>query len=154
MKLKNVFSIIAMLLIVFMIGCEKTDDNGLPPVVVNPSVNSTDPINNATGVAINRMMVVTFNEPMDPATINSLTFTLKQGTTPVAGTVAYTGTTATFTPSTSLVPNTIYTETITTGSENIEGIALADNYTVSFTTYITNCKFYRSAQQCHRCCAQ
>ena len=134
MKLKKVFSIILMLLIVFMVGCKKTDDNALTPFVVNPTVNSTDPVNNATGVAINRMIVVTFSEPMDQATINSLTFTLKQGTTLVPGAVTYSGTTATFTPSTNLVASTIYTGTITTGSKNIEGIALASNFTLSFTT--------------------
>ena len=134
MKLKKVFSIILMLLIVFMVGCKKTDDNALTPFVVNPTVNSTDPVNNATGVAINRMIVVTFSEPMDQATINSLTFTLKQGTTLVPGAVTYSGTTATFTPSTNLAASTIYTGTITTGSKNIEGIALASNFTLSFTT--------------------
>jgi len=134
MKLKKVFSIILMLLIVFMVGCKKTDDNALTPFVVNPTVNSTDPVNNATGVAINRMIVVTFSEPMDQATINSLTFILKQGTTLVPGAVTYSGTTATFTPSTNLVASTIYTGTITTGSKNTEGIALASNFTLSFTT--------------------
>jgi len=134
MKLKKVFSIILMLLIVFMVGCKKTNDNALTPFVVNPTVNSTDPVNNATGVAINRMIVVTFSEPMDQATINSLTFTLKQGTTLVPGAVTYSGTTATFTPSTNLVASTIYTGTITTGSKNTEGIALASNFTLSFTT--------------------
>jgi len=134
MKLKKVFSIILMLLIVFMVGCKKTDDNALTPFVVNPTVNSTDPVNNATGVAINRMIVVTFSEPMDQATINSLTFTLKQGTTLIPGAVTYSGTMATFTPSTNLAASTIYTGTITTGSKNIEGIALASNFTLSFTT--------------------
>jgi Ice-binding-like/Bacterial Ig-like domain len=134
MKLKKVFSIILMLLIVFMVGCKKTDDNALTPFVVNPTVNSTDPVNNATGVAINRMIVVTFSEPMDQATINSLTFILKQGTTLVPGAVTYSGTTATFTPSTNLAASTIYTGTITTGSKNTEGIALASNFTLSFTT--------------------
>jgi hypothetical protein len=134
MKLKKKFSIVVLLLIVFMVGCKKTDNNTLTPFVVNPTVNSTDPVNNATGVALNRMIVVTFSEPMDQATINSLTFTLKQGTTLVTGTVTYSGTTATFTPSTTLAASTIYTGTITTGSKNIEGIALASNFILSFTT--------------------
>lgn len=134
MKLIKKFSIVVMLLIVFMAGCKKTDNNTLTPFVVNPTVNSTDPVNNATGVALNRMIVVTFSEPMDQATINSLTFTLKQGTTLVTGTVTYSGTTATFTPSTTLAASTIYTGTITTGSKNIEGIALASNFILSFTT--------------------
>jgi hypothetical protein len=132
MKLKNVFSIIAMLLIVLMAGCKK--DTLVPSLSDNPVVNSTDPDNNATGVAINRMVVVTFSEPMDQTTITTLTFTLKQGSTNVPGTVILIGSTATFTPSNNLEASKIYTGTITTGAENVAGLALAGNYTFSFTT--------------------
>jgi hypothetical protein len=134
MKIKKVFTIVAMLLIVFMVGCEKNNDAGLPPIVDNPTINSSDPASNATGVALNRSVVVTFSEPMDQATITTLTFTLKQGTTSVPGTVTYTGSTATFTPTGNLGASQIYTGTITTGAENVTGLALANNYTFSFTT--------------------
>jgi hypothetical protein len=134
MKLKNVFSIMAMLLIVLFTGCEKNEDTGLPPIVLNPTVNSSDPADNATGVALNRSVTVTFSEPMDQATITSLNFTLKQGTTSVPGTVTYTGSTAIFTPTSNLVASQIYTGTITTGAKNVAGLGLASNHTFSFTT--------------------
>jgi hypothetical protein len=134
MRLKKVFTIVVMLLIVFMAGCKKINDTDLSPFVDNPTVNSSDPADNATGVALNRSVVVTFSEPMDQATITSLTFTLKQGTTSVPGTVTYTGSTATFTPTSNLVASQIYTGTITTGATNVAGLALAANHTFSFTT--------------------
>jgi hypothetical protein len=134
MKLKNVFSIIAMLLIVFLPGCKKDENPVVTPVGDSPVVNSTDPSNSATGVALNRMIVVSFSEPMDQATITSLTFTVKQGTTSVPGVITFSGSTATFTPSSNLTLSKVYTGTITTGAENTDGIALAGNYTFSFTT--------------------
>ena len=101
---------------------------------VLPTVISTDPANNATGVALNKVVAATFSVPMDPLTITSSSFMLKQGTTPVSGTVSYTGSTASFTPTSALVPNTLYTGTITTGAKNVAGSALAADYVWSFTT--------------------
>ena len=129
MKLKKVFPIIAMLLVVLIAGCKKDDDTG-----VRPTVTSTDPLNNVTGVARNKVVALTFSEAMDPLTINTSTFTLKQGTTAVPGTVAYSGTTATFTPSNTLAAGTTYTATITTGAKNLTGNSLAANTVWSFTT--------------------
>jgi hypothetical protein len=71
---------------------------------------------------------------MDPATINNSTFTLMQGSTSIAGTVTYIGTTAIFTPTTNLDPNKVYTGTITTGVKDLLGHALGSNYTFTFTT--------------------
>jgi len=104
------------------------------PDLALPMVNSTDPLNNATGVERNKVVVLTFSEAMDPSTINSTTFTLNQGTTAVSGTVAYSGTTATFTPSNVLAASTTYTATITTGAKDLAGNALAANIVWSFTT--------------------
>ena len=130
MKFKLMLPILAMLMIAFVIGCNKSDD----PAVSHPSSTSTSPANNVTGVARNNGPSITFSEAMDPATINATTFTLKQGTTPVAGTVSYSGTTATFTPTVTLAANTQYTATMTTGAKNLKGVALASNITWSFTT--------------------
>ena len=93
-----------------------------------PSVISTDPANNAVAVVLNKVVAATFSETMDPLTITGTTFTLKQGINAVAGTVSYTGTTASFTPSSPLSANTVYTGTITTGAKNSKGSALAANY--------------------------
>ncbi|MES2575845.1 MAG: Ig-like domain-containing protein [Bacteroidota bacterium] len=101
---------------------------------ITPMVALTDPANNATGVFLNKIVTATFNMPMNQSTINGTTFTVKQGTTPVLGTVSYSGTTAYFTPNDPLSPNTIYTGTITTGAKNIQGTPLSSSYVWTFTT--------------------
>jgi hypothetical protein len=100
-----------------------------------PSVISEFPLNGATGVCPNAVVSATFNRAMNPSTINTATFTLTgPGTTPVAGVVAYAGSTATFTPAIALALNTLYTATITTGAEDAFGNALATNFVWKFTT--------------------
>jgi len=99
-----------------------------------PTVSSTGAPNGATGLPINRKPTVVFNEFMDPLTITTETFTLKQGTTPVSGIVTYAGVTATFTPASNLTASTTYTATITTGAKDLAGNALAVNKVWSFTT--------------------
>lgn len=99
-----------------------------------PSVITVVPINNASDVAVNGSATVTFSEAMTASTINDTNFFLKQGSTNVAGTVSYSGTTATFTPGTSLTANAVYTAVVTTGVKDAAGNAMASNYTWSFTT--------------------
>src|SRR3990172_11903197 len=64
-----------------------------------PTVSSTSPSDGAQDVAINTSITATFSETIDASTITTATFTLNNG---VTGTVTYGGTTATFTPSSSL----------------------------------------------------
>jgi len=101
-----------------------------------PRVISTNPANAATGVPVSQKIAATFSEAMDSSTINTTTFTLADGTTPVSGAVTYAavGTTATFRPSSNLAANTTYTATITTGARDLAGNALASNFVWSFTT--------------------
>jgi hypothetical protein len=99
-----------------------------------PVVISTDPVNNATGVALNKAISATFNIPMNALTLIGTTFTVSQGTNPVLGIISYSGSTATFTPSSPLVGNTLYTCTITTDAKSLAGTPLASNYVWSFTT--------------------
>src|SRR6478736_4981182 len=101
---------------------------------VLPSVISTDPANVATGVVTNKTVTATFNAPMDPLSITTTTYTLKQGTTSIAGAVSYLGSTASFKPTVALTANTVYTATITTGAKNTAGIALPSDYVWTFTT--------------------
>jgi hypothetical protein len=102
--------------------------------ITAPSVTSTDPANNAPGVILNKKVTASFSEAMDPLTLTATTFTLKNGTLSVIGTVSYVGTTATFTPQSSLLLNTTYTATIATGAKNVAGIPLANNYVWTFST--------------------
>jgi hypothetical protein len=99
-----------------------------------PLVSATLNANGATGVAINTAVGATFSEAMDPASINATTFTFKQGTTPVAGAVSYSGLNAVFTPAAALAPSTTYTATITSGATDVAGNALASNYIWNWTT--------------------
>jgi hypothetical protein len=102
-----------------------------------PTVTSTIPATGATNVPANQAVSATFSVPMNPATINSTTFSLTgPGTTPVAGLVAYAaiGNTLTFTPTANLAINTLFTATINTGAQNLAGTGLASNYIWTFTT--------------------
>jgi hypothetical protein len=105
-----------------------------PPDTTPPSVISTVPLNTATGVAVNNAITAMFSETLSPSTVNNATFTIQQGTTPVVGTVTYSGVTATFTPSTILAFSTAYTATITTGVKDLAGNAMTNNFVWSFTT--------------------
>lgn len=102
--------------------------------ILRPLVLSTSPTSNETGVVLNKVVNATFNMPMDPATINLTTFTLKQGTTTIPGLVTYSGNSAFFTPNANLIGNTIYTATLSNGAQNVAGVALASNYVWNFTT--------------------
>jgi len=105
------------------------------PIPSTVTVVSTIPANGATGVYTNTKVIsATFSGAMDPTTITTSTFTLKQGTTDVSGTVTYSGVTAVFKPSNLLLINTKYTATITTGTRDLTGYALPSNYEWSFTT--------------------
>jgi hypothetical protein len=109
-------------------------------VLTPPTVISTIPLNGATGVPLNQTVSATFSTAMNPATINSGTFTLTgPGATAVAGLVAYAsvGNTLTFTPTANLAASTLYTATITTGAQDLAGIGLAANYVWTFTTGTT-----------------
>ncbi len=102
-----------------------------------PLVSSTNPANAAVGVATNQKITATFDKGMDSTTLTAISFTLAApGPVAVPGTVTYStiGATATFTPSSVLTANTIYTATITSGAKDLSGNALASSFTWSFTT--------------------
>jgi len=119
---------LAALLVVFVAGCGQE-------VVTVPSVVSTIPANGATNVVINTPISATFSIAMNPGTINTSTFAVTgPGGAAVAGAVAYSGLTATFTPAAVLAYGTIYTGTITTGATDPGGTPLLANYVWTFTT--------------------
>ncbi len=109
-------------------GCKEDDPT------TSPLVTTNDPANNATGVSRNKSVSITFNEAMDPLTINASTFLITKGTTPVPGTVTFSGMTATFTPTVAFAASTNYTVTLTTGAKGLAGNALANNTVFTFTT--------------------
>ena len=102
--------------------------------ITPPTVISTIPANGVAVVAINTTITATFSEAMQSSSINTNTFTVSDSSGNISGTVSYSGTTATFTPSANLDFNTIYKARITTGVRDLAGKAMAADYTWSFTT--------------------
>jgi hypothetical protein len=99
-----------------------------------PTVSSVEPLADATNVALDKVISVTFSEDMDPTTIIGSTFLLKKGVDLVVGTVAHSGTTATFTPTANLEAGVEYNVTLTTGVKDLGGNAIAVAKTWVFTT--------------------
>jgi len=123
-------SILAFLLILFMAGCGREEAPASLPLVV-----TVTPANGATAVPVASLLTATFNKAMNPTSINTSTFTVAgPAGASVTGTVTYSGTTATFTPTTLLAPSSMYTAMITTGAKDAIGAALASNFVWSFTT--------------------
>jgi len=77
-----------------------------------PGVTLANPVSAATTVCINKTISASFSEAMDPLTISTATFSLRQGAIPVPGSVTYSGLTALFTPAGNFTANTTYTATI------------------------------------------
>jgi hypothetical protein len=100
-----------------------------------PTVSSTNPLNDATGVGIDASVNATFDETMDTATLSPVTFTLKgPGATVVAGQVTYDvpDGIVTFTPARPLAASTTFTAALT------GALDLAGNPLVSFVwTFVT-----------------
>src|SRR5208282_1018854 len=132
--------IAAFLLAVVAVACSDPDAHSPAPgsPLSAPTVTTVTPPNGSTLVCPNVAIITAiFSKAMNPATINSSTFTLTTAGANVAGTVAYDATTmtATFTPTAaSLAPSTSFTATITTGVMDTFGNSLASNFTWTFTT--------------------
>lgn len=140
MKIKSTISLIALSAIFFFSACKDSDDDVVPAsstnptATVQPKVEATSPANNATNVALNKVISVGFNQSMDSTSVDGNSFTIKQGSTPLSGNVSYSGKTALFTPTIALTPNTIYTATISRTVENKNGRSLISDEIWNFTT--------------------
>lgn len=106
-----------------------------------PTVIFVNPADLAVNVEITRAVNATFSEAMDPLTITTATFALKETVTnnAVTGTVAFNAASkiATFTPLANLAANTNYTATVTTATKDLAANALAADKVWSFTTAAT-----------------
>lgn len=131
-----IFSLIAIVITLFATGCGDDDNDPVPQTSTQTTVTSKSPSNDDTGVERNKTITVVFNNAIDPTTLTTNTFTLKQGTNSVAGTVALSsdGKTATFNPSNTLLASTVYTSTMSTGVKDLAGTAIDSNIVWSFTT--------------------
>jgi ABC-type oligopeptide transport system substrate-binding subunit len=111
---------------------------GAAPDATQPTITLVNPADLAFDVAINSAVNATFSEAMDPLTISTANFTLEDATgASVAGLVTYNflSQIATFTPSSDLANSTTYTATITIGTKDLAGNALAVDEIWSFSTF-------------------
>jgi len=110
---------------------------GVAADALAPTVLSTQPVTDATGVAVNQTVNATFSEPLAPATVTISTFTVTgPASLSIAGSITYDSVSniASFKPSVNLTENTTYSATLNTGIEDRTGNALAANYTWNFST--------------------
>ena len=140
----------ALFLAVAMTGCGDSDKNaaaGNPAApatpgtpgnpLTPPAVILVTPPAGSTLVCPNTAVITaTFSKAMNPATIDTSTFTLTSSGVSVSGKVTYVVATdvATFTASSALAPNTLFTAKITTGAADTFGNTLAANFVWTFTT--------------------
>jgi N-acetylneuraminic acid mutarotase len=101
-----------------------------------PTVVATDPPSDAVGVQLNDPIVATFDEPLNPGSVNASTFQVTDDmSNPVNGTVNVSGRNARFTPAANaLVKAALYHAMLTTGITDSAGNALATGFSWDFTT--------------------
>lgn len=111
---------------------EKPDTEG-PQIVV------TNPVDGATNVPVDKKVSATFNEPMDPGSMSTLTFKLSNGSNPVEGTVKYDvqSNTVTFSPLNLLKVSTTYTATVGPAAKDLAGNGLAPGVVANGWTFTT-----------------
>ena len=107
------------------------------PDIAPPAVKSVSPAAGASGVFTNTNVIVTFNEAVNPTTINTSTILLRDSSnTVVPATVTYDQNlkAATLTPASTLPYTSVYTGVVKAGIKDLAGNATTTDYTWSFTT--------------------
>jgi hypothetical protein len=103
------------------------------PDMLQPTIASTDPLNGVTGVGLDKMITISFSEPVEH--VDATTLIVHQGGTPSTGTVATPNPfTATFTPSAPWPASSTITITLSGDIADLAGNALAPPLTFSFMT--------------------
>src|SRR5215210_1368954 len=111
-----------------------------PPDTRAPKIASVSPASGAVGVPVSTPVTVTFDEPLEPGTVNAGSITLKDGSgSAVVASVAYDDTThkVTLTPLSPLALGKEYTVTVLSGSAGVTDLAgnrLAADKVWSFRT--------------------
>ncbi len=112
----------------------------IPPDTRPPRVSATSPAAGATGVPTTNAVSATFDEPVNPLTVNAGSFTLTDGAgNPVLAQVAFDSATrrATLTPQAPLAFGKTYTATVKSGNGGVTDVAgnqIAADHTWSFST--------------------
>ncbi len=133
----------AVLLLIFAGGCGGSQKKSDTNPAAAPTVIFSIPSSGASGACPNTLITATFSKAMKASSIGGTTFTITgPGSTAVLGQVTYDASskTAIFTPSSALTLSTVFTATVTTGTQDASGNALASNLVWSFTTGSALCQ--------------
>ncbi len=123
----------------FMLGGEKRPvDSPYPTaMVVEPKVICTSPDAGASGVAVGRDVIATFNVPVERSAISGSAFTVTAGDDPVEGSIRFDGDNAAiFNPKRDLQMGTKYTATVAAGVNGAAGGTSSQPHTWRFTTVL------------------
>jgi hypothetical protein len=111
-----------------------------------PTVTAVSPLAGAAGVCLSKAVSASFSKPMNPATVNTTTFTVTDAGTAVPGSVGYDAVSqlATFTPQAAagFDASKTYTATVVAGASGVKdlaGNALAVNRVWTFGTGTQPC---------------
>jgi alpha-tubulin suppressor-like RCC1 family protein len=102
-----------------------------------PSVVRTGPPPHKRNVSPRSIVAVVFSEPLDPSTVDTASFKLRRGTTPVLGTLRFADVAylrVEFYPDSLLASQTDYQLVLSHGIRDVNGLALDSAVTVPFTT--------------------
>ncbi len=116
-------------------GSDSVEENQyIAPDTTAPTISSP-PTSGATDVSVSADITVPFSEEMDSSTINFTNITVVDGSgNAVSGVWSYSGTTATFNPSSDLSYSTTYTVTVGTGVKDSSGNFLRSASSWNFST--------------------
>ncbi len=103
-------------------------------IVSDAQVSLASPGDGAENVSLSASVQAQFTRPMDINTFNPATFTVFRGPVQVAGAVQFQQNTATFIPSSELLPDTAYTATIIAAVKDNLGRPLPEAITWTFRT--------------------
>lgn len=137
-NLRVIMATFSVMIAGMLSGCAG-GDNGA--TIAAPVVILTSPANNATGVLLTEPIAVAFSKVMQSSAFTPTTFTVTSSGGSVSGGISYANGYATLTPSTPMLPGTLYTATVAAGVQATDGSALAASYSWSFTTGPLNAAF-------------
>ena len=107
---------------------------GAPAAAVPPAVIAATPADQATNVGPDAVVTLTFNEALNPNTVNGGTFTLYNGESSLNPSIAISPDNHIVTLTTTLPYSTPITVSVSTGVQDVNGDAMAAPFRETFTT--------------------
>jgi hypothetical protein len=102
-----------------------------------PDIIETNPVHKKIDVALNTKIKLVFDVPMDASGFTGVSFNLKNGTNAVSGLISASDNEVDFTPSVSLLPETVYTVYLGNSVKNKVGVSIAKDTIWTFTTGVS-----------------